>query len=114
MTGRLYQQFAVTIAFSVILSAFNALSPSPALAALLLRPKTSSGGPLKGLFGWFNRGFANATEWHVRVCGFLVRKTAIAIVLLVPLAVGAGRIGNKVPAGFLPDEDQGCYLYFNV
>ncbi|HUE54353.1 MAG TPA: multidrug efflux RND transporter permease subunit [Candidatus Udaeobacter sp.] len=112
-TGRLYQQFAVTIAFSVILSAFNALSLSPALAALLLRPKTSSGGPLKGFFGWFNRGFANATEWYVRVCGFLVRKTAIAIVLLVAFAVGAGWFGNKVPASFLPDEDQG-YLYVNV
>ena len=113
ITGRLYQQFAVTIAFSVILSAFNALSLSPALAALLLRPKTSSGGPLKGFFAWFNRGFAHATEWYVRVCGFLVRKTAIAIVLLVAFAVAAGWFGNKVPASFLPDEDQG-YLYVNA
>ena len=113
ITGRLYQQFAVTIAFSVILSAFNALSLSPALAALLLRPKTSSGGLLKGFFAWFNRVFANATDWYVRVCGFLVRKTAIAIVLLVAFAVGAGWFGNKVPASFLPDEDQG-YLYVNV
>src|SRR6266849_5132168 len=113
ITGRLYQQFAVTIAISVILSAFNALTLSPALAALLLRPKTSRGGPLKGFFAWFNRGFANATEWYVRVCGFLVRKTAIAIVLLVAFAVAAGWFGNKVPASFLPDEDQG-YLYVNV
>jgi hydrophobic/amphiphilic exporter-1 (mainly G- bacteria), HAE1 family len=113
ITGRLYQQFAVTIAFSVILSAFNALSLSPALAALLLRPKTSSGGLLKGFFGWFNRIFANATEWYVRVCGFLIRKTAIAFILLVAFAVAAGWFGNKVPASFLPDEDQG-YLYVNV
>jgi hydrophobic/amphiphilic exporter-1 (mainly G- bacteria), HAE1 family len=113
ITGRLYQQFAVTIAFSVIFSAFNALSLSPALAALLLRPKTSSGGPLRGFFAWFNRGLASATEWYVRVCGFLVRKTAIAIVLLVAFAVAAGWFGNKVPASFLPDEDQG-YLYVNV
>jgi len=113
ITGRLYQQFAVTIAFSVILSAFNALSLSPALAALLLRPKTSSGGLLKGFFGWFNRIFANATEWYVQVCGFLIRKTAIAFILLVAFAVGAGWFGNKVPASFLPDEDQG-YLYVNV
>src|ERR1700747_473207 len=113
ITGRLYQQFAVTIAFSVILSAFNALSLSPALAALLLRPKTSSGGPLRAFFGWFNRVFANATEWYVRVCGFLVRKSAIAIILLAAFAVGAGWIGNKVPASFLPDEDQG-YLYVNL
>ena len=113
ITGRLYQQFAVTIAFSVILSAFNALSLSPALAALLLRPKTSSGGPLRAFFGWFNRVFANATDWYVRVCGFLIRKSAIAIILLAALVVGAGRFGNKVPASFLPDEDQG-YLYVNL
>src|ERR1700730_7632390 len=113
ITGRLYQQFAVTIAFSVILSAFNALSLSPALAALLLRPKTSSGGPLRAFFGWFNRVFGNATEWYVRVCGFLIRKSAIAIILLAALAVGAGWFGNKVPASFLPDEDQG-YLYVNL
>src|SRR6267154_2196892 len=107
ITGRLYQQFAVTIAFSVILSAFNALTLSPALAALLLRPKTSNRGPLSAFFAWFNRIFANATEWYVRVCGFLIRKTAIAFILLVALAVGAGWFGNKVPASFLPDEDQG-------
>jgi HAE1 family hydrophobic/amphiphilic exporter-1 len=113
ITGRLYQQFAVTIAFSVILSAFNALSLSPALAALLLRPKTSTRGPLSAFFAWFNRVFANATEWYVRVCGFLIRKGAIAIILLVGFAVVAGWFGNKVPASFLPDEDQG-YLYVNV
>jgi HAE1 family hydrophobic/amphiphilic exporter-1 len=113
ITGRLYQQFAVTIAFSVILSAFNALTLSPALAALLLRPKTSAGGPLKGFFAWFNRAFANATEWYVQVCAFFIRKSAIAVILLVAFAVGAGWFGNKVPASFLPDEDQG-YLYVNV
>src|SRR6201998_3111164 len=113
ITGRLYQQFAVTIAFSVILSAFNALSLSPALAALLLRPKTSAGGPLRGFFAWFNRVFANATEWYVRACGFLVRKSAIAVILLAAFAVGAGWVGNKGPARFLSDEDQG-YLYVNL
>ena len=113
ITGRLYQQFAVTIAFSVILSAFNALSLSPALAALLLRPKKSSRGPLAAFFGWFNRMFADATEWYVRACGFLIRKSAIALILLVALAVSAGWFGGKVPSSFLPDEDQG-YLYVNV
>src|SRR4029077_8247512 len=83
ITGRLYQQFAVTIAISVLLSAFNALTLSPALAALLLRPKTSAaGGPLRGLFAWFNRVFANATDWYVRACGFLIRKSVIALILL--------------------------------
>src|SRR6266404_1540885 len=113
ITGRLYQQFAVTIAFSVILSAFNALTLSPALAALLLRPKTSTSGPLSAFFASFNRVFANATEWYVRVCGFLIRKSAIAVILLAVFAAGAGWFGNKVPASFLPDEDQG-YLYVNV
>src|SRR6202045_2876302 len=113
ITGRLYQQFAVTIAISVILSAFNALTLSPALAALLLRPKTSAGGPLRVFFAWFNRVFANATEWYVQLCGFLIRKGAIAVILLATFAVGAGWFGNKVPASFLPDEDQG-YLYVNL
>jgi HAE1 family hydrophobic/amphiphilic exporter-1 len=103
----------VTIAFSVILSAFNALSLSPALAALLLRPKTSSRGPLAAFFGWFNRVFANATERYVQVCGFLIRKTVVALVLLVVFGVAAGWFGRAVPSSFLPDEDQG-YLYVNV
>src|ERR1700726_941263 len=90
ITGRLYQQFAVTIAFSVILSAFNALTLSPALAALLLRPKTSARGPLRVFFAWFNRAFANATEWYVQLCGFLIRKSAVALILLAVFAVGAG------------------------
>src|ERR1700674_3730628 len=84
ITGRLYQQFALTIAISVILSAFNALTLSPALSALLLRPKdTGRGGLLKRFFGWFNRTFTSATNAYVRVCGFLIRKSAIALILLV-------------------------------
>ncbi len=113
ITGRLYQQFAVTIAVSVILSAFNALTLSPALAALLLRPKTSTGGPLKVFFNWFNRVFANATEAYVRLCGVLIRKSAIALIFLAAFAVGAGLFGSNVPSSFLPDEDQG-YLYINL
>ena len=113
ITGRLYQQFAVTIAVSVLLSAFNALTLSPALAALLLRPKTSSGGPLAGFFAWFNHAFANATDWYVRLCGFLIRKAAIALILLAAFAVGAAWFGSKVPSSFLPDEDQG-YVLINL
>jgi len=113
ITGRLYQQFAVTIAISVLLSAFNALTLSPALAALLLRPKTSAGGPLRVFFAWFNRIFANATEWYVQLCGFLIRKAAIPLILLVAFAVGAGWFGSKVPSSFLPDEDQG-YVLINL
>src|SRR5712672_2371174 len=112
ITGRLYQQFAVTIAISVILSAFNALTLSPALAALLLRPRTASGGFLKRLFGWFNSGFASATSAYVRACGVLIRKSAFALILLVVFGVAAGFFGSRIPSSFLPDEDQG-YLYIN-
>jgi hydrophobic/amphiphilic exporter-1 (mainly G- bacteria), HAE1 family len=114
ITGRLYQQFAVTIAISVALSAFNALTLSPALSALLLRPKdTTRGGLLKRFFGWFNRTFTSATNAYVRVCGFLIRKSAIALILLVLFGVAAGFFSAKVPSSFLPDEDQG-YLYINL
>src|SRR6202050_3673478 len=113
ITGRLYQQFAVTIAISVILSAFNALTLSPALSALLLKPKEGRGGLLKGFFDWFNRMFASVTNGYVRVCAALIRKSAIAIVLLVAFAAGAAFFGARVPSSFLPDEDQG-YLFINL
>src|SRR6266852_1411744 len=113
ITGRLYQQFAVTIAISVILSAFNALTLSPALAALLLRPRITSGGFLKRLFGWFNRCFASATNAYVRFCGVLIRKSAIALILLVAFGAAAGFFGSKIPSSFLPYEDQG-YLYIQL
>src|SRR5271167_2276091 len=114
ITGRLYQQFAVTIAISVALSAFNALTLSPALSALLLRPKdTARGGLLKRFFNWFNRTFTSATNAYVRVCGFLIRKSAIAFILLVLFGAAAGFFSAKVPSSFLPDEDQG-YLYINL
>src|SRR5690348_10924246 len=90
ITGRLYQQFAVTIAVSVILSAFNALTLSPALSALLLRPRTKSRGLLRRFFDWFNRVFSRATNGYVRVAGALIRKSAIAFILLVGCGVLAG------------------------
>jgi hydrophobic/amphiphilic exporter-1 (mainly G- bacteria), HAE1 family len=113
ITGRLYQQFAVTIAISVILSAFNALSLSPALAALLLKPKTESRGPLARFFGWFNRTFARGTDTYVRLSGALLRKSAIAFLLLAGFGAAGLWIGGKIPTSFLPDEDQG-YFYLNV
>jgi HAE1 family hydrophobic/amphiphilic exporter-1 len=113
ITGRLYQQFAVTIAISVILSAFNALTLSPALAALLLKPKVESHGPLRKAFGWFNRVFGNATEGYVRWSGALLRKSGVALVMLAGFGVAAFFFSNKVPSSFLPDEDQG-YLYVNL
>jgi HAE1 family hydrophobic/amphiphilic exporter-1 len=113
ITGRLYQQFAVTIAISVLLSAFNALTLSPALAGLLLRPKKESGGLLRKFFDGFNRIFERATHGYVRLCGGLVRKSALALVLLAAFGVGGLLFGSRLPTSFLPDEDQG-YFYINM
>ncbi|HYL73684.1 MAG TPA: multidrug efflux RND transporter permease subunit [Bryobacteraceae bacterium] len=113
ITGRLYQQFAVTIAISVILSAFNALTLSPALAALLLKPKVESHGLLRKFFNWFNRVFGSATESYVRWSGVLIRKSAIALAMLVVFGLAAGFFSSRVPSSFLPDEDQG-YFYVNL
>src|SRR5271157_5085629 len=113
ITGRLYQQFAVTIAISVILSAFNALTLSPALAALLLRPREESHGLLRRFFDGFNRVFERATEDYVRWSGVLLKKTAVLVVLLLAFCLAAGLFANRVPSSFLPDEDQG-YGYVNL
>jgi hydrophobic/amphiphilic exporter-1 (mainly G- bacteria), HAE1 family len=113
ITGRLYQQFAVTIAVSVILSAFNALTLSPALSALLLRPRTESKGLLRRFFDWFNRVFARTTNGYITVVNVLIRKSAIAFAVLVVCLGLAAFFNSKLPSSFLPDEDQG-YMYLNL
>ena len=113
ITGRLYQQFAVTIAISVILSAFNALTLSPALAALLLKPKTESTGLLRRFFNWFNDVFEKGTNGYVRACGGLVRKGAFVLVILAVVGGVGAFFSDRVPSSFLPDEDQG-YLFINL
>ncbi len=113
ITGRLYQQFAITIALSVLISAFNALTLSPALAALLLRPGKKSRGPLRRAFGLFNRGFAGATTGYVAACRLSIRAAALSLALLAGIGVLAGVIGARLPAGFLPEEDQG-YVYVGL
>jgi HAE1 family hydrophobic/amphiphilic exporter-1 len=107
ITGRLYQQFAVTIAVSVLLSAFNALTLSPALSALLLRPKKPARGPLGRFFAWFNRVFGRATDGYVNWCGALIRKLGFSLLILLGFTLLAGWFGMKLPSSFLPDEDQG-------
>jgi HAE1 family hydrophobic/amphiphilic exporter-1 len=110
ITGQLYKQFAVTIAISVLFSAFNALTLSPALAAMLLRPKKEAWGPLGVFFRWFNRVFGKATDGYVGACHHLIRKAGFAFLLLGLLVVAAGFFGKRIPGSFLPDEDQG-YVY---
>jgi HAE1 family hydrophobic/amphiphilic exporter-1 len=107
ITGRLYQQFALTIAISVIISAFNALSLSPALSAMLLRPRKEGRGPVRWFFDRFNRVFGSATHGYVNWSRLAIRKTVLSFALLFVLAIGAGFFGSKLPSGFLPEEDQG-------
>ncbi len=113
ITGRLYQQFAITIAISVLFSAFNALTLSPALCALLLKPKKPARGPLGHFFSWFNRAFGRTRDGYVRTSGLLIRKSGFALVFLVLVSVAAVWIARGIPNSFLPDEDQG-YLYVGM
>lgn len=111
ITGTLFQQFAVTIAISMLISAFNALTLSPALSAILLKPKDpTKGGPLKFFYKIFNRGYDATANGYTKVCHFLTRKLIITIPLLAVIAYAIIPTAKKIPNGFLPDEDQG-YLF---
>jgi HAE1 family hydrophobic/amphiphilic exporter-1 len=107
ITGRLYQQFALTIAISVLISAFNALTLSPALSALLLRPRGPRRGWLGRLGSGFNRWFERATQTYIGVSHRLIRKLAIPLLLLVGVAGASVAVGRRLPSGFVPQEDNG-------
>ncbi len=111
--GRLNKQFAVTIAISVLISAFNALTLSPALSAMLLRPRGETKGPLARFFGGFNRWFGRATSGYVDLSDRLIRKTAVSLLILAGFTAMAAGLGSRLPTGFIPEEDQG-YLLLNV
>ena len=107
ISGLLNQQFAVTIAISVLISAFNALTLSPALSAMLLRPRKKAKGPLGRFFDWFNRSFEKITGHYVSWSHVLIRRAGIAMLLLLALSVVAGLMGKSLPKSFIPEEDQG-------
>jgi HAE1 family hydrophobic/amphiphilic exporter-1 len=112
ITGRLYQQFAITIAISVLISAFNALTLSPALASLLLKPRGENRrrGPLHFLFDRFNRLFGRTTDSFVSTSNVLIHKAGISMLGLAAIAALAVFMGGRLPTGFLPQEDQG-YMF---
>ena len=110
ITGRLYQQFAVTIAVSVILSAMNALTLSPALSALLLKPREKGKGLLQWFYDHFNKVFGRATDGYVSLCRVAIRKSLFSLVLLAGVAIIAGLLGKGLPGSFLPEEDQGFLM----
>ena len=110
ITGTLFQQFAVTIAVSMLISAFNALTLSPALSALLLKPKKEDKSLLTPLYDRFNRGYDWLASRFARVCGFLCRRLYISMPALAVLSLLIIPVAKQVPDGFLPDEDQGFLL----
>jgi hydrophobic/amphiphilic exporter-1 (mainly G- bacteria), HAE1 family len=110
ITGRLYQQFAITIAISVALSAFNALTLSPALAAILLKPKKESKGLLQKFFDGFNKYFDKFTNGYVKVASFAARKLWLTLLILGLICVATVVLSKKVPGGFVPEEDEGYFM----
>src|SRR5262249_47574070 len=108
--GRLNTQFALTIAISVLISAFNALTLSPALSALLLRPRQESRGPLARFFRGFNRAFEGATHGYVRWSHGLIRKAIIGVLILAVFIAGDAVVGRRLKTSFIPEEDQGYFL----
>ena len=113
VTGRLYQQFAITIAVSVIFSAINALTLSPALSALLLRKPTPGRGPVAWFFKKFNAFFDWVIDRYGKIVGGLTRKATFSMLLLVVVCGGIWGLGKVVPGGFIPDEDKG-YLFVAI
>ena len=111
--GRLNKQFAVTVAISVIISAFNALTLSPALSAMLLRPRKPSRGVLGGFFRGFNRGFDKLKNGYLDVSHGLIRKAVVGVLILLAFMALDLVVGRRLPTSFLPDEDYG-FLFMNV
>jgi len=110
ITGLLYQQFAITIAISVLLSAFNALTLSPALAAKLLRPKGAKKSPLDKFYVWFNKQFDKFTGGYLSFTGILVRKVSRSLIFIGIVLVLTMLLFKGVPGGFVPEEDNGYFL----
>ena len=110
IAGVMYKQFAITVAVSTMLSAFVALSLTPALCALLLKPKHPSNGPLARFFAAFNRRFDRLTEGYGRGVQTLIRRSLLALLMLGILILAAVGLMNKVPGGFVPPEDQGYFI----
>ncbi len=113
ITGRLYQQFAITVAVSVVFSSINALSLSPALCSLLLRKRKPYRGPLGLFFKAFNRVFDKSTDVYMGFTRIVTRKITIGLVFIAIVCVAMGFLGKMVPGGFMPEEDMG-YLMVNI
>ncbi|MEJ6766116.1 MAG: efflux RND transporter permease subunit, partial [Methylophilales bacterium] len=107
ITGELYKQFAITIAISVVLSGFVALTLSPALAALLLKPGRRE---KRGFFKWFDKTFARMTEGYTNAVAFIIKRFVIALLLFAGMIGLSVTMMDNIPKAFLPEEDQGYLL----
>jgi len=106
ITGQLYQQFAVAVSVSMVISAINALSLSPALCSLILRHRKKP----RGVMAWLQNGIDRSRDGYVRLVTPLARRGFIALLLVGGFMLATGGIGSLVPSGFLPDEDQGAFM----
>ncbi len=113
ITGILYQQFAITIVVSVIISSVNALTLSPALCSILLKEPKPYGGPLGWFFKKFNRGMDKSTDAYMSFTNVVTRKIKRSVVFIIIVTFAAGIFGSLVPGGFIPEEDMG-YFYVNI
>ena len=113
ITGLLYQQFAITIVVSVLVSSVNALTLSPALCSILLKKPTPYGGPLGWFFDKFNKGMDKTTDSYISFTSIVSRKIKRSVIFIVIMTIGVGVFGGLVPGGFIPEEDMG-YFFLNV
>ncbi|MCG6973614.1 MAG: multidrug efflux RND transporter permease subunit [Desulfobacterales bacterium] len=113
ITGRLYQQFAITVAVSVVFSSINALTLSPALCGLLLRKRKPYRGPLGAFFKLFNKVFDKSTKAYMGFTRFVTGKIVRGLIFILIVIVAMGFLGKNVPGGFMPEEDMG-YLFVNI
>ncbi len=113
ITGRLYQQFAITIVVSVLVSSVNALSLSPALSSILLKEPKPYKGPLGWFFGKFNKFMGSTTDAYMSFSGIISRKIKRGVVFILIVSLGAVIFGKAVPGGFIPEEDMG-YFFVNI
>ena len=111
VTGQLYKQFAVTVAVSTMFSALVALTLTPALCTMLLRPHVAGerrGGPLAGFFEWFNRVFDRTNHHYQVIAGKGARRALVVLAILGGVILATGGLQRITPTGFVPDEDKGA------
>ena len=107
ITGQLFQQFAVAVSVSMVISAINALTLSPALCALVLKPHH---GPRRGVLGWISRQIDRTRDGYAHIASAIARRAILGVVLLALAFVATGWLAKVVPTGFLPSEDQGAFF----